>query len=271
MTRIAITGAAGRMGRILIEAVLQDPQASLAGAVERPGHALLGTDAGALVGRQMLGMPLKDDLGTVLDAGVDVVIDFTSPMATLEHIAVCRHNSTPIVIGTTGLSPDQRLVLDQAARRIGIVAAPNFSVGVTLSLKLVELAARVLGQSADIEILEAHHRHKMDAPSGTALALGEAAARVLGRDLASCAVYGREGQTGERDRKTIGFATIRGGDIVGEHTAMFAGLGERLEITHKASSRMTFAGGAVRAAHWLMRQRPGLYDMQDVLGLKGLV
>jgi 4-hydroxy-tetrahydrodipicolinate reductase len=270
MTRIAITGAAGRMGRTLIEAVLQDPQATLAGAVERAGHALLGTDAGALVGRQALGIPLRDDLGAVLDGGVDVVIDFTTPTATLEHIAVCCHNRARMVIGTTGLAAEQRLVLDQAARDIAIAAAPNFSVGVTLSLSLVELAARVLGDAVDVEVIEAHHRHKVDAPSGTALALGQAAARALGRDLDSCAVYGREGHTGERDRNTIGFATVRGGDIVGDHTVLFAGTGERLEITHKASSRMTFAAGAVRAAHWLMNREPGLYDMQDVLGLKGL-
>lgn len=271
MTRIAITGAAGRMGRTLIEAVLQSPRAKLAGAIERPGHALLGTDAGALVGHSSLGVTIKDDLGAVLDEGVDVVIDFTTPVATLEHIAICRHNSVRMVIGTTGLSPDQRLVLDQAARRIAIAAAPNFSVGVTLQLKLVELAARVLGDTVDVEVIEAHHRHKVDAPSGTALALGEAAARMLGRKLDECAVYGREGHTGERDRRTIGFATIRGGDIVGDHTVLYAGIGERLEITHKASSRMTFAAGAVRAAQWLMDQKPGVYDMQDVLGLKGLV
>lgn len=271
MTRIAITGAAGRMGRNLIEAVLQDPQTSLAGAVERPGHALLGTDAGALVGHSALGVILKDDLGVVIDEGVDVVIDFTTPVATLEHIAICRHNSVRMVVGTTGLSQDQQLVLDQAARHISIVAAPNFSVGVTLSLKLVELAARVLGDSVDVEVIEAHHRHKVDAPSGTALALGEAAARALGRDLRACAVYGREGHTGERDRKTIGFATVRAGDIIGEHTVLFGGIGERVEIGHKASSRMTFASGAVRAAKWVASEQPGLYDMQDVLGLKGLV
>jgi 4-hydroxy-tetrahydrodipicolinate reductase len=271
MTRIAITGAAGRMGRTLIEAVLQDPNATLAGAVERSGHALLGTDAGALVGHKPLGVPLKSSLGSVLSDGVDVVIDFTTPMATLEHIGICRHIGTRIVIGTTGLTPDQQLVLEQAGRDIAVAAAPNFSVGVTLSLKLVEIAARVLGDSVDVEVVEAHHRHKVDAPSGTALALGNVVARELGRDLAECAVYGRQGHTGERDRKTIGFSTIRAGDIIGDHTVMFAGTGERLEITHKASSRMNFATGAVRAAHWLLDQQPGLYDMQDVLGLKGPV
>lgn len=268
MTRIAITGAAGRMGRHLIEAVLADPQAELAGAIERAGHALLGTDAGALVGRQNLGVPLMDDLNAVLARGVDVVIDFTTPIATLQHIDICRRAGVRMVIGTTGLGPDQRLVLEQAACDVAIVAAPNFSVGVTLSLKLIELAAKVLGDEVDIEIIETHHRHKVDAPSGTALAMGEAAARALGRNLKECAVYGREGYTGERDRKTIGFATVRAGDVVGDHTVMFAGIGERLEITHKASSRMTFASGAVRAANWVMNQQAGLYDMQDVLGLK---
>jgi len=268
MTRIAITGAAGRMGRNLIEAVLADPQATLAGAVERSGHALLGTDAGALVGREALGVPLMDDLGAVLARGVDVVIDFTTPMATLQHIDICRRAGVRMVIGTTGLSSDQRLVLEQAARDVAMVAAPNFSVGVTLSLKLIELAAKVLGDEVDVEIIEAHHRHKVDAPSGTALAMGEAAARALGRNLKECAVYGREGYTGERDRKTIGFATVRAGDVVGDHTVLFAGIGERLEITHKASSRMTFANGAVRAANWAMERKSGLFDMQDVLGLK---
>lgn len=271
MTRIAITGAAGRMGRTLIEAVLNDPNATLAGAVERPGHALLGTDIGALVGHRPLGIPLKSSLGSVLGDGVDVVIDFTTPMATLEHIGICRHIGTRIVIGTTGLTQAQRLVLEQAGRDIAVAAAPNFSVGVNLSLKLVELAARVLGDAVDVEVIEAHHRHKVDAPSGTALAFGEVVARELGRDLAECAVYGREGHTGERSRQTIGFSTIRAGDIVGDHTVLFAGEGERLEVTHKASSRMNFATGAVRAAHWLMAQQSGLYDMQDVLGLKGPV
>lgn len=271
MTRIAITGAAGRMGRTLIEAVLNDPNAQLASVVERPGHALIGSDAGALVGREPIGVPIRDSLVAALGDGVDVVIDFTTPMATLEHIGICRHHSTRMVIGTTGLSQSQRGVLEQAAWDIAVCAAPNFSVGVTLSLKLVELATRVLGDSVDIEVIEAHHRHKVDAPSGTALALGEAAARVLGRKLEECAVYGREGHTGARDRDTIGFSTIRAGDIVGDHTVLFAGTGERVEITHKASSRMTFATGAVRAAHWLARQNRGLYDMQDVLGLKGLL
>lgn|SRR5690625_718000 len=271
MTRIAITGAAGRMGRTLIEAVLQDPDTTLAGAVERSGHALLGTDAGALVGREPLGVPIKSSLASVLSDGVDVVIDFTTPMATLEHIGICRHVGTRIVIGTTGLSRDQELVLEQAGREIAVAAAPNFSVGVTLSLKLTELAARVLGDTVDVEVIEAHHRHKVDAPSGTALALGNVVARELGRDLAECAVYGREGHTGERDRKTIGFSTIRAGDVIGDHTVLFAGTGERLEITHKASSRMNFATGAVRAAKWLLDQSSGLYDMQDVLNLKGPV
>ena len=271
MTRIVITGAAGRMGRTLIEAVLNDPDATLVGAVERSGHALLGSDVGALVGRDPLGITLQSSLGSVLSNGADVVIDFTTPMATLEHIGICRHVGTRMVIGTTGLSRDQQLVLEQASRDIAIAAAPNFSVGVNLTLKLAEVAARILGDSVDVEIIEAHHRHKVDAPSGTALALGQVVARELGRDLEECVVYGRQGHTGERDRKTIGFATIRAGDIIGDHTVLFAASGERLEITHRASRRMNFASGAVRAAHWLLDQPPGLYDMQDVLGLKGAV
>ena len=268
MTRIAITGAAGRMGRTLIEAVSQDSTARLVGAIERPGHALVGTDAGTLIGQGELGVPLTDNLEVVLREGVDVVIDFTTPASTLANIGLCRHAGTGMVIGTTGLSADQRLSLEQAGRDIAITAAANYSVGVTLSLKLLELAAKVLGDEVDVEIIEAHHRHKVDAPSGTALRMGEVVAQALGRDLKECAVYGREGYTGERDRKTIGFATVRAGDIIGDHTVMFAGTGERLEITHKASSRMTFATGAVRAANWLQNRKPGLYDMQDVLGLR---
>jgi 4-hydroxy-tetrahydrodipicolinate reductase len=197
-----------------------------------------------------------------------VLIDFTRPQPTLANLAICRTTGRRMVIGTTGFSEAQKLEIAAAANDIGIVFAPNMSVGVNLCLKLLDMAARVLGDEVDIEVIEAHHRHKVDAPSGTALRMGEVVAAALGRDLASCAVYGREGNTGERDRRTIGFETIRAGDIVGDHTVLFAGTGERVEITHKASSRMTFANGAVRAAGWLMMHQTGLFDMQDVLGLK---
>ncbi len=255
------------MGRTLVEAVHEAEGADLVGATELPGSPLVGRDAGELAGVGHLGVPVVDDLGSIIDR-VDVVIDFTRPAGTLDMLPLCREHGTRVVIGTTGFSDEQKRRIEEAAEDIPIVFAPNMSVGVNLTLKLVELAARVLGDEVDVEIIEAHHRHKVDAPSGTALRLGEVVAEALGRDLASDAVYGREGITGERERKTIGFATVRAGDIVGEHTVMFAGIGERIEITHKASSRMTFARGAVRAARWLDERPAGLYDMQDVLGLK---
>lgn len=267
MIRIAITGAAGRMGRALIEAVSQTEGLTLGAAIERPGSSLLGADAGELAGIGRNGIVLTDNLSAALDS-FDLLIDFTRPEVTLGNLALCRAAGKRMVIGTTGLDEAQKNTLAQAAETIGIVFAPNMSVGVNLALKLLDTAARVLGDEVDIEIIEAHHRHKVDAPSGTALAMGETVARALGRNLNECAVYGRQGHTGERDRKTIGFETIRAGDIVGDHTVLFAALGERLEITHKASSRMTFAKGAMRAAHWLMQRDAGLYDMQDVLALK---
>lgn len=271
MTRIAITGAAGRMGRALIEATLDAEGCELTAVVERAGHELVGTDAGELAGRSHLGIPLLDDVEVALaSAPVDVLIDFTTPEATLNHLRACDAADVAMVIGTTGFSTEQRAQISSAAERRPIVFAANYSVGVTLSLKLLELAARVLGDRVDIEIIEAHHRHKVDAPSGTALRMGEAIANVLGRDLETHAIYGREGHTGARDRKTIGFSTIRAGDIVGEHTVMFADLGERLEISHKSSSRMTFATGAVRAAQWLQGRGVGLYDMEDVLDLRNI-
>lgn len=266
MTKIAITGAAGRMGRALIESCHQTEGMELAAALEHPGNTMLGADAGGLAGIGKLGVTLVDDLASMADQ-FDVLIDFTRPEVTEANLAVCRANGCRMVIGTTGLTDAQKDQLKKASSDIGIVFAPNMSVGVNLCLKLLDMAARVLGDTTDIEIIEAHHRHKVDAPSGTALRMGEVVAEALGRDLKDCAVYGREGQTGERDRKTIGFETIRAGDIVGEHTVMFADIGERVEITHKASSRMTFANGAVRAAGWIMRQENGLFDMQDVLGL----
>jgi len=267
MTRVAIVGAGGRMGRVLIEAVTSAEGMSVTAATERPGSSLLGTDAGELAGVGSLGVALVDDLAAVADE-FDVVIDFTGPEPTMAHVEICRAHGKRVVIGTTGLSDEQKQTLVSAAGEIAIVFAPNMSVGVNLTLKLLQMAAQVLGDEVDIEIIEAHHRHKIDAPSGTALAMGEAVAETLGRDLKECAVYGREGRTGERERKTIGFETIRAGDIVGEHTVMFAGIGERIEITHKASSRMTFAKGAVRAAAWLAASDKGLFDMRDVLSLK---
>jgi dihydrodipicolinate reductase len=267
MIRVAVTGAAGRMGRVLIEACQQAEDVALGAAIERPGSSVIGVDAGELAGIGRLGVAVVDDLAAV-SGDFDVLIDFTRPEVTLANLAVCRAAGKRMVIGTTGLDAAQKATLAEAGKEIGIVFAPNMSVGVNLCLKLLDMAARVLGDEVDIEIIEAHHRHKVDAPSGTALAMGETVARALGRDLKECAVYGRQGHTGERDRKTIGFETIRAGDIVGDHTVLFAALGERVEITHKASSRMTFAKGAVRAAQWLMQQESGLYDMQDVLDLR---
>ena len=266
MTRIAITGAAGRMGRSLIEACQQTDGLEVSVALEHPESSLLGSDAGDLAGIGKLGVPVGADLAAVTDA-FDVLIDFTRPEPTLANLEICRQAGRRMVIGTTGFSDEQKAQIEAAAQDIAIVFAPNMSVGVNLCLKLLDTAARVLGDDVDIEVIEAHHRHKVDAPSGTALRMGEVVADALGRDLKTCAVYGREGHTGERDRKTIGFETIRAGDIVGDHTVMFAGTGERIEITHKASSRMTFANGAVRAAAWLVGRQSGLFDMQDVLGL----
>jgi 4-hydroxy-tetrahydrodipicolinate reductase len=255
------------MGRSLIEACHQADGLAVAAALEHPDSSLLGSDAGELAGVGALGVDVQSDLSAVV-SDFDVLIDFTRPEATLANLAVCRVSGRPMVIGTTGFSNVQKAQIADAASDIAIVFAPNMSVGVNLCLKLLDLAARVLGDEVDIEIIEAHHRHKVDAPSGTALRMGEVVAEALGRDLQDCAVYGREGRTGERDRKTIGFETIRAGDIVGDHTVLFAGSGERIEITHKASSRMTFANGAARAAAWLRDRPTGLYDMQDVLGLR---
>ena len=267
MMRVAIAGAGGRMGRALIEACQAQPDLSVTVATEQPGSSLLGADAGELAGVGKLGVEVVEGLADKVDQ-FDVLIDFTSPAATLNHLAICQTGGRAIVIGTTGFTDAEKGKIAAAAESIPVVFAPNMSVGVNLSLKLLEMAARVLGDEVDIEIIEGHHRHKVDAPSGTALRMGEVVAETLGRDLKECAVYGREGLIGERDRKTIGFATVRAGDIVGEHTVMFAGIGERVEITHKASSRMTFAKGAARAAAWLAGRSNGLFDMQDVLGLK---
>ncbi|MDD1608924.1 MAG: 4-hydroxy-tetrahydrodipicolinate reductase, partial [Methylococcaceae bacterium] len=250
MNRIAVVGASGRMGLCLIKAAVLAKNASFTAAISRPDSLAIGKDAGELAGIGAVGINVVADLAFVMDE-FDVLIDFTRPDTSIEIIEQCRRAGKKVVIGTTGYSDAQRAMINQAADDIAIVIAPNFSVGVNLSLKLLEMAAKVMGDYTDIEIIEAHHRHKIDAPSGTALRMGEVIAHTLGRNLADCAIYGREGNTGERDRNTIGFSTIRAGDIVGEHTVMFADDGERLEITHKASSRMTFANGAVRAAVWL--------------------
>lgn len=265
--KVGIIGAAGRMGRTLVNAVLAHEGLELAAAVDAPGSSLIGADAGELAGAGKQGVIVAGDLAEVVEQA-DVFIDFTLPEATMRNLAICREAGRKLIIGTTGLSDDQKAELEVAAGDIAICFAPNFSIGVTLCFKLLDMAARVLGDDVDIEVIEAHHRHKIDAPSGTALRMGEVVADALGRDLKECAVYGREGRTGERDRKTIGFETIRAGDIVGEHTVMFAAEGERVELTHKATSRMNFARGAVRAAAWLEAHDKGLFDMQDVLGLE---
>ncbi len=265
--RIAIAGAAGRMGKSLVEAVTNHAELKLTVATEHPENSLIGADAGELAGVGRLNVPITENLAYSSDY-FDLLIDFTTPLATLEHLAFCRANARRMVIGTTGFSQVQKAELQAAAKKIAIVFAPNMSAGVNLCFKLLDIAARVLGNDADIEVIEAHHRHKVDAPSGTALKMGEVVADALGRNLSDCAVYGREGQTGERYSKTIGFETIRAGDIVGEHTVMFAASGERVEITHKATSRMTFANGAARAAAWIMQHKVGIFDMQNVLGLK---
>jgi 4-hydroxy-tetrahydrodipicolinate reductase len=255
------------MGRTVVEVCHHSSGLRLGAALDRPGSAVLGQDAGELTGLGKLGVTLGSDLGAALE-DFDVLVDFTRPEASLAYLETCRTAGKKMVIGTTGFDAAGKKKIAAAARDVGVVFAPNMSVGVNLSLKLLDLAARVLGEEADIEIIEAHHRHKVDAPSGTALRMGEVVAAALGRNLQDCAVYGREGVTGERQRATIGFATVRGGDIVGDHTVLFAGDGERVEITHKASSRVTFARGALRAAQWLDGRGAGLYDMQDVLGLR---
>lgn len=267
--RIAIVGAPGRMGRNLIQATQQAEGVELGAALARQGSSLTGSDAGELAGNGKTGVLITDDLHAVID-DFDVLIDFTRPEGTLEFMAVCQQHKKAMVIGTTGFDEAGKAAIRAAAEDIAIVFAANFSVGVNLVLKLLEKAAKVMGDYADIEIVEAHHRHKVDAPSGTALAMGEAIADAMDWDLAEHAVYAREGHTGERKAQTIGFATVRAGDIVGEHTAMFADIGERVEITHKASSRMTFANGAVKAAFWLKDKKSGLYDMRDVLDLSML-
>ena len=264
--RIAVAGASGRMGHMLVEAVLAAPDLQLAGALDVAGSPALGHDAGAFAGRPT-GVAITSDLHTGL-AGAQVLIDFTRPEGTLAHLAVCRALGVKAVIGTTGFSPAQKAEITRQAAHMALVFAPNMSVGVNVVMKLLDQAARALNQGYDIEVIEAHHRHKVDAPSGTALQMGEVLAAALGRNLADCAVYAREGVTGERDPSTIGFSAIRGGDIVGDHTVLFAGIGERIEISHKSSSRAGYAQGSLRAARFLAGQSHGQFDMNDVLGFR---
>ncbi len=265
--RVAVAGASGRMGRMLIEAIRASDDLVLAGALDVEGSTFLGNDATAFLGHAS-GVAITADVREGL-AGADVLIDFTRPEGTLAHLAACAELGVKAVIGTTGFTGDQKAEIATFAQRTAVVMAPNMSVGVNVTFKLLEMAAKALSTGYDIEIIEAHHRHKVDAPSGTALKMGEVIADALGRDLKDCAVYGREGVTGERDPSTIGFATVRGGDIVGDHTVLFAGTGERIEISHRSSSRAGYAQGSLRAARFLAAHRTGLFDMFDVLGLHG--
>jgi 4-hydroxy-tetrahydrodipicolinate reductase len=264
--RIAVAGASGRMGQMLIEVINAADDCALAGALDVAGSPGIGQDASSFLGRKS-GVVITADLRTGL-TDAQVLIDFTRPEGTLAHLAVCREFGVKAVIGTTGFSDEQKTQIAAHAEHVAVMLAPNMSVGVNVVMKLLDMAARALNQGYDIEIIEAHHRHKVDAPSGTALKMGEVVANALGRDLKDCAVYGREGVTGARDPSTIGFATIRGGDIVGDHTVLFAGTGERIEITHRSSSRATYAQGSLRAARFLANHAHGLFDMNDVLGIQ---
>ena len=264
--KIAIVGAGGRMGRMIIESTLNDGHATLAAAIDQPGTPAIGKDAGELVG-----MPCGVPITTDVEAGIaraDCLIDFTRPEGTRAHLAICRRHKVAIVIGTTGFDEQGKKAIADAAREIPVVFTPNMSVGVNVVFKLLDTATRLLAAGYDIEIVEAHHKHKVDAPSGTALRMGEVVAQALGRDLKHCAVFGRHGLTGERDPEAIGFASVRGGDIVGDHTVMYCATGERIEISHKAASRMPYALGSLRAARFLAGRESGLFDMQDVLGLR---
>ena len=264
--QVAVAGASGRMGHMLIEAIRDSQDCRLAGALDMPSSPTIGNDAAAFLGHAS-GVPVTSDLATGLEHA-QVLIDFTRPEGTLAHLKACRERGVKMVIGTTGFSDAQKQEIADAGRDIAIVMAPNMSVGVNVTMKLLEMAAQALATGYDIEIIEAHHRHKVDAPSGTALKMGEVIAQALGRELKDCAVYERHGHTGERDPSSIGFATVRGGDIVGDHTVLFAGIGERIEITHKSSSRVTYAQGSRPAALFLAGKKNGLFDMFDVLGLR---
>ncbi len=264
--KVVIAGCSGRMGHVLLECVFADAELVLHGALDREDNPQLGRDAGEQLGK-LSGIKVVADVDAVLKSA-DVLVDFTRPEASIQYLAACQKHHVKMIIGTTGFSAEQKVAIEAASRNIAIVFAPNMSVGVTLLINLVEQAAKVLSDGYDIEVVEMHHRHKVDAPSGTALRLGEAAAHGLGQDLKDCAIYAREGVTGEREAGKIGFATLRGGDVVGDHTVVLAGIGERVELTHKASSRATFALGALRAAKFLSDKNAGLFDMQDVLGLR---
>jgi 4-hydroxy-tetrahydrodipicolinate reductase len=266
MLKVVIAGCSGRMGHALLEGVFADAELVLHGALDRADSLQIGRDAGEQFGKKS-GVLISHDVDAALK-GADVLVDFTRPEPSLIYLVACQKAGVNIVIGTTGFTSEQKALIANAAKDISVVFAPNMSVGVTLLINLVQAAAKVLNEGYDIEVIEAHHRHKVDAPSGTALRLGEAAASALGRNLEACAIYGREGVTGERDPSTIGFATVRGGDVVGDHTVLFAGIGERVELTHKASSRATFALGALRAAKFMQGKKSGLFDMQDVLSLR---
>lgn len=264
--KVVIAGVSGRMGHALLEGVFADAELELHGALDRVGSPQLGHDAGEMFGK-VTGVIINSDVASTL-SGADVLVDFTRPEASMDYLQACQVANVKLVIGTTGFSSEQKVAIETTSKSIGIVFAPNMSVGVNLLINLVEQAAKVLSEDYDIEVVEMHHRHKVDAPSGTALRLGEAAAKGLGQSLKDCAIYAREGVTGEREAGKIGFATLRGGDVVGDHTVVLAGIGERVELTHKASSRATFAQGALRAAKFLADKNAGLYDMQDVLGFR---
>lgn len=266
MTNVAIVGAAGRMGRTLIAGLEARGELTLAAAIDRPGISFIGADSGELAGIGTNGVPVTDDLEAACDK-FDVLVDFTIASAVAGNVDICRRHGKKMVIGTTGLDEAQKQVIADAGKEIAIVFAPNYSIGVNMTFKLAEIAAGILGDDVDIEIIEAHHRHKVDAPSGTALRLGEAVAGALGRDLDEVAIYGRQGITGERDRKAIGFHSIRAGEIIGDHTVMFTSAGETLEIRHHSQSRTHFAAGALRAAAWVGEKTAGVFDMKDVLGL----
>ncbi|WP_286738908.1 4-hydroxy-tetrahydrodipicolinate reductase [Psychrobacter sp. UBA3068] len=264
--KVGVIGAGGRMGRMLIEAINDNPQTTLKAAIERQGSSLVGADAGEVAAIGCLNVEIVDDLKSVVDA-IDVLIDFSLPDATEQNMQICAEHNVAMVIGTTGFNKQQEQVLTQASENVAIVYAGNYSTGVNLSLKLLAMAAKAFGEEADVEVIEAHHKHKIDAPSGTAYMMAEAVAEARGQQLKDVAVYGREGQTGEREAGTIGIHAIRGGEIIGDHTVMFIADGEVVEITHRARARMTFAAGAVRAATWIIQQSAGQYNMQDVLGL----
>lgn len=267
MLRVAIAGCSGRMGKALVQSIVLRTDMKLTAATVTHGNPLVNTDVGLIAGIQALNLKPSDDIHKVMDQ-FDVLIDFTMPASTLQHLSLCKKNHKKMVIGTTGLSDEQKIRVQEASSVIPIVFAPNTSIGVNLCYELMKKAAAVLGDTVDIEIIEAHHRHKIDAPSGTALKMGEVIAQTLGRDFKQVAKFDRYGTTGERERQTIGFSTIRGGDIVGDHTVLFASSGERVEITHKASSRQAFSTGALTAAKWLADKQTGLYSMGDVLGFK---